>query len=141
MKVCIDLKVDDGKVEADVVRLARAAGVLDRLLFIGTAVQDARVRRRLREADPAAHVCCLADKAEGLAAALADRDSDWAYVRFIPSAAQMKAIRAAGKHVLLVGPLVAKREEGNWRKAAGAGVDAVLTDYPAELLDALRREK
>src|SRR5262249_30389187 len=33
--VAIDLKIDDGKVEADVVRLARKHGVLSRLLVIG----------------------------------------------------------------------------------------------------------
>jgi glycerophosphoryl diester phosphodiesterase len=136
--VCIDLKTADGNVEAEVVKLAKEAGVLDRLLFIGTAVGDAAVRKRLRAADPAAHVGCLADKPGDLAAALDDRHSDWAYVRFLPPAEQMRAIRAVRKRVIVVGPLVLKKEPANWEKAAAAGVDAVLTDYPAELRDALR---
>jgi glycerophosphoryl diester phosphodiesterase len=137
LKVCIDLKINDGQVEADVVKLAKEAGVLNQLLFIGTAIGDSEVRRRLRTADPGAHVCCLADKPEGLSAALEDGHSDWAYVRFIPTPEEMKAIRTSRKRVLLVGPLVMKKETENWKKAAAAGVDAILSDYPVELRDAL----
>lgn len=139
--VCIDLKIDDGRVEAEVVKWAQEAGVLGQLLFIGTAIEDASVRRRLRAAGPGAHVGCLANRPENLAAALEDRDSDWAYVRFIPSVDEMKAIRAAKKRALLVGPLVAGKEVENWKKAAAVGVDAILTDYPSEMQEVLRPRK
>lgn len=135
--ICIDLKINDGKVEAEVVKLAKENDILDKLLFIGTAVSDGDIRQRLRSADAKAHVACLADKPEGLAAALEDKNSDWAYVRFIPTAEQMKAIRKAGKKVILVGPLVMGKEEDNWKKGAAAGVDALLTDYPREAREQL----
>jgi glycerophosphoryl diester phosphodiesterase len=141
LPVCIDLKIDDGRVEAEVVNLARGAGVLGQLLFIGTAIEDASVRRRLRAAGAGAHVGCLANRPENLAAALEDRDSDWAYLRFIPSVDEMKAIRAAKKRALLVGPLAAGKEVENWKKAAAVGVDAILTDYPSEMRDILRPRK
>jgi len=141
LKICIDVKINDGQVEADVVKLAKEAGVLDKLLLIGAAIEDVEVRQRLRAADPSTHVCCLANKPENLAAALVDRHSDWAYVRFIPLGEEMKAIRAAKKRVLLVGPLVMKKETENWKKAAAAGVDAILTDYPTEMRDALMPRK
>jgi glycerophosphoryl diester phosphodiesterase len=137
---CIDLKIDDGKVEAEVVTLAKEAGVLDMLLFIGTAIENVDVRKRLRAADPAAHVCCLADKPRDLVVALEDAKSDWVYVRFVPTNGQMRAIGASKKRVILVGPLVMKKEPANWKKAAAAGVDAVLTDFPLELRDATKAE-
>ncbi len=139
--ICIDLKIDDGTVESDVVKLAKEAGVLDRLLFIGTAIEKSPVRQRLRDADPTAHVACLANKPDNLAAALADPHSDWAYVRFLPTAEQMKAIRAANRRVIVVGPLVMGKEIENWQKAAAAGVDALLTDFPAELKELLSSPK
>lgn len=139
--VCIDLKIDDGMVEGDVVKLAKEMAVLERLLFIGTAIDKEQVRKRLRAADRATHIGCLANKPEDLAAALQDQHSDWAYIRFIPSAEQMKAIRAANKRVLLAGPLVMNKEIDNWKKAAAAGVDAILTDYPVELRETLAPKK
>lgn len=139
--ICIDLKIDDGRVEGDVLKLAKEFNILDKLLFIGTAIESAEVRRRLHAADPAVHVCCLANMPENLAAALEDKHSDWAYVRFIPSAEQMRAIRAANKHVILVGPLVMGKETDHWEKAAAAGVDAILTDFPVELRDLLAPKK
>lgn len=136
--ICIDLKINDGKVEADVVKLAKDASVLDKCLFIGAAIENAEVRQRVRTADAKAHVACLADKQEGLAASLEDKNSDWAYVRFIPTEEQMKAIRKAGKKVILVGPLVMGKEPENWKKAAAFGVDALLTDYPREAREIFR---
>ncbi len=139
--VCIDLKIDDGKVESDVVKLAKDADILDKLVFIGAAVQNVEVRKRLRAADPAVHVGCLADKPDDLPAALADPFSDWAYVRFFPSVEHMQAIRAVNRRVILVGPLVMGKEIDNWKKAAAVGVDAILTDFPGALRDALSTKK
>ena len=74
----------------------------------------------------------LADKAEELPTVLEDRHADWAYIRFIPTAEQVKRMRNAGKRIFLVGPLVAGNEPDNWRRARAAGIDALLTDFPLE---------
>jgi glycerophosphoryl diester phosphodiesterase len=130
--VAIDLKIDDGKVEADVVRLAKKHGVSSRLVVIGTAIDSAAVRRCLRAADEAVGVAVLAATATDLPKALADRDASWVYLRFVPTAGQVKQARRAGKKVFLSGKLVAGHEPKHWRAARLAGVDALLTDYPLE---------
>ena len=87
--VALDFKIDDSTVAADVVRLAKTHGILDRVICIGLAIEGPAVRRKLREADAESPAAVLAQKAEDLPAALADRDSDWVYVRFIPTAEQV----------------------------------------------------
>jgi hypothetical protein len=113
------------------VKLAEKYGLLKQVVFIGLAIESADVRAKLRAANPAAcaALCPAADK---LDAALADETANWVYVRFIPTAAEVKRVHAAGKKVFLVGPLVAGHEPDNWAKGRAAGVDAVLTDYPLE---------
>ena len=128
--IAADLKSDAPGIEAEVVQLVRKHGVGDRVLYIGRAIGNPEVRRRLREADPRAHAACLANEPEQLAAAIADRDSDWVYVRFLPTGAQAQEIHRAGKRAFIAGPTVGGHEADNWRRATGAGVDAVLTDYP-----------
>jgi glycerophosphoryl diester phosphodiesterase len=130
--VAIDLKIDDNKVEAEVVRLANKHGVLSRLVFIGTTIDSAEVRKRLKEADAKAPTAVLAQTADDLEKALAVKDADWAYLRFIPTAAQVKQTHKAGKKVFLVGNLVMPHKPDNWDKARLAGVDAMLMDYPLE---------
>jgi|GEM_PF-752605 len=129
----VDMKADDEKVEADVVRLARQHGVLDRLLFIGRTIDHAEVRTRLRAADPNTHTATLAQTQADLPEAIRSADSDWVYVRFVPTAADIGAVRAAGKHTIIAGPTVVGPEHDRGLEAATAGVDAVLTDYPLEL--------
>jgi glycerophosphoryl diester phosphodiesterase/cyclophilin family peptidyl-prolyl cis-trans isomerase len=130
--VAIDLKIDDGKVEADVVRLAKKHGVLSRLIVIGTAIDSAAVRKRLRGANETTPAAVLAQTAADLAKALAEKDASWVYLRFVPTAAQVKQARLAGKKVFVAGKAVAGREPKNWREARAAGVDGFLTDYPLE---------
>ena len=48
---------------------------------------------------------------------------------------------AAGKRVFIAGPTVAGLERQNWRDAAVRGVDAILTDYAAELARQIREER
>lgn len=131
--VAVDIKGDDTKIEADIVRLAKKHGVLDRLLMIGRAISLPEVRERLRRADAAAHIACLANTPEEFAAALADERSDWVYVRYVPSAAEAARVHQRGKRVFIAGPTVAGHETKNWQAASAAGVDAVLTDYALEL--------
>ncbi|MCI0457938.1 MAG: hypothetical protein L0Z62_13305 [Gemmataceae bacterium] len=128
--VALDIKIEG--VEADVIRLAVKYGVLRRVVCIGRTINEPGVRRKLRAADPKAPVAVLAQTAADLPAALAERQADWVYVRFVPTAAQVADIHRAGKRVFLVGPTVAGREPDNWRRAGEAGVDALLTDYPLD---------
>src|SRR5438874_1923139 len=69
--VALDLKIDDGKVEADVVRLANKHGVLGQVLFIGTTITSPAVRRRIKNADNKAPVAVLAQTAADLPKAFA----------------------------------------------------------------------
>lgn len=135
-RIAIDLK--EPGTEADVVRLAKKQGVLNRLLFIGLAITDADVRRQLRRADPRTQVARLAEPASGVEAALRDADVDWVYIRHLPGREEVARVHAAGKRLFLSGPRVAGRETDAWRQAAEAGVDAILTDYPLELASLLR---
>jgi glycerophosphoryl diester phosphodiesterase len=126
--VALDIKVDG--VEADLVRLAVKYGVLGRVVCIGEAISRPAVRRQLRQTDPATPAAVLAPSVDAFAAALADADAAWVYIRFVPTAEQTAAAHRAGKRVFLVGPLVAGNEPENWGLARERGVDALLTDYP-----------
>lgn len=138
--VAIDLKDDDASMAADVVGLASRIGVLDRLVFIGLAIGNPELRRRLREADPEAHVAHLAESPEQFEAALSDPYADWVYVRAIPSADEIGRVHAIGKRVFIAGPKVAGLEPANWQEAARSGVDAVLTDLPLEFRNTFLRD-
>jgi glycerophosphoryl diester phosphodiesterase len=134
--IAVDLKADH--VAHDVVRLAEKHGVLHRLLFIGSAIADPSVRQEIHQASASAHTAALAGSAEEFSRALAAADADWVYLRFLPSRAQVEAVHRAGKRAFLAGPTVAGHVPENWRRAAGADVDAILTDYPLEMRAALR---
>lgn len=135
----VDLKADDDRVEADVVALAKQRGVLDRLVFIGRAIDHVEVRERLRHADKACHVAVLAQTRGDLERTLSAAHADWIYVRFVPTATEVAAIRAMGKRTIIAGPTVVGMERDHWQQAVAAGVDAVLTDYPLELRRHLKR--
>lgn len=137
--IAVDLKVPD--CEQDVVKLADKYGVLKQLVFIGLAIEKPAVREKLLAASPDAACAALCPSAGKLAEAIADKSCSWAYVRFIPSADEVKKVHAAGKKVFLVGPLVAGREPENWAKGRAAGVDAILTDHPLECRAGWRNEK
>ena len=134
--IAVDLK--DRDIEAELVRQAKASRVLGRLLFIGNAIDDPKVRRALRQADRQTQVACLAQTAKDLPAALADNDSNWAYLRFVPTREEVERIHAAGKRAFIAGPTVVGVERANWQAAMHAGVDAILTDFPLELADETR---
>lgn len=134
--IAVDLKDQD--IEAELVRQAKASRVLGRLLFIGNAIDDPKVRRALRQADRQTQVACLAQTAKDLPAALADNDSNWAYLRFVPTREEVERIHAAGKRAFIAGPTVVGVERANWQAAMHAGVDAILTDFPLELADETR---
>jgi glycerophosphoryl diester phosphodiesterase len=130
--VALDLKIDDGKVEAEVGALVKKYALAGRVVCIGTAIDSPAVRRRLRAANPLLQVAVLAQTAKGLDKALAAKDADWAYVRFVPTKAEVARARKAAKKVLVVGKAVMGREPANWRKARAAGAHAILTDHPLD---------
>ncbi len=136
--ILLDLKIEDEALPGELAALVAKHGFRDRVVCIGTAIESPAVRRRLKDADSKLPVAVLANKPEDFPAAVKDAHSDWAYLRFVPTAEQVAAARAAGKRVLCVGPLFAGNEPENWKKAAAAGVDAILTDYPLEMRAALR---
>jgi glycerophosphoryl diester phosphodiesterase len=135
----IDLKVPG--LEADVVRLAVKHGVLRQLVFIGLAIENRPVREALKAADPAAAAAALCPAADKLDAAVADPTAGWVYVRFVPTAAEVAKIHAAGKKVFLVGPAVMGTSVPGWSAGRAAGVDALLTDHPIECRAAGRRPR
>lgn len=144
--VAVDMKGADERIEADVVAAAAKHGVLPRLLFIGRTIDRPEVRQRLLAADGQTAVAVLANTPEELPAALAEERASWAYLRFIPSEAQVQAIQAAGKRIFIAGPTVAgppaqNQVESNWRRATAAGVNAILTDYPLALARQLREKQ
>jgi hypothetical protein len=128
--VAIDLKEPD--CEADVVKLAEKYAVLPQLVFIGLAIEDPKVRAKLKDASQSAVRAALCPATDKLEAAIADQSAEWVYLRFIPTVDNVKAIHAAGKKVFLVGTLVMGNAPGNWAKGRAAGVDALLTDFPLE---------
>jgi len=134
--IAIDLKAPG--IEADLVAQASQNGILDRLLFIGSAIRDKAVRARLRAADTTTHVACLADHAGQLSQAIDDEHSDWVYFRYLPSPAETGLVTAAGKQSFIAGPSVAGQLPVNWKRALHSSLDAVLTDYPLELASLIR---
>lgn len=137
--VAVDLKEPD--CEADVVKLAEKSGVLKQLVFIGITIEDAKVREKLKAASASTACARLCPSTDKLAEALDDATADWVYVRFIPTADEVKKIHDAGKKVFLVGPLVMGKEPVNWAKGRAAGVDAMLTDHPLECRTDWREKK
>lgn len=80
-----------------------------------------------------ANSAIVANTQDELAAALADRDSDWVYVRYVPSKTDVDRICNAGRQVFIAGPTVAGKELDNRAKAITSGVDGILTDAPLSL--------
>jgi hypothetical protein len=76
----------------------------------------------------------VANNAEEFPAALADKRSNWVYVRYVPSREEVTRVHEAGKRTFIAGPTVAGHEPENWQAATQRGVDAILTDYSLELV-------
>ena len=128
--VAVDLKTTDDTIEKEIVDLANKHQVLPQLVFIGLTISDLEIRRKLKLADANTQIAILANKLDNLETALDDKHSNWVYVRFIPTAEEVKKIHNRGKKVFLVGMLVAGQEPGNWQLGKESGIDALLTDHP-----------
>lgn len=139
--ILLDLKIDDARLADDLADLLDDYPVRCRVVCIGHAIERPDLRKRLKKAHDALEPAVLANKPEDFDAALKAEAANWLYLRFIPTAEQMKAARERHMPIVCVGPLFMGNEPENWRKAAAAGVDAILTDYPLEMRAALREAK
>jgi glycerophosphoryl diester phosphodiesterase len=138
--IALDIKEEDENMAGDIAKLADQHGLGRQLVCIGQTINSANLRRRLRAIGPRLGIAVLAQQAEDLEAALAEKNADWIYIRFLPTPEQSARIHAASKRTFLAGPLVAGNEPDNWRRARAAHVDAVLTDYPLTCREAWRQK-
>ena len=129
----VDIKLKDKQVEADLVQLAKKYEVLDRLLFIGNTIQDEGVRERLWKADKSVQMAAVAHDSKELLVSLAHPQTNWVYVRYLPSAEEILKVHKQGKKIFIAGKTVAGQEPENWRHCIRHGIDAILTDYAIEL--------
>jgi len=134
--IAVDVKAAD--VEAELVRLAERHQVLDRLLFIGRTIEEGKVRDNLKKASSKAQTAAVANFPTEFERALATKNADWVYFRFVPTSKQIAAVRRAGKRAFIAGITVGGNLPHNWTYATEAGVDGILTDYPLELSNHLR---
>ena len=129
--IAVDLKA--AGVEEEVVRLAEKHKILHRLLFIGRTITEPEVRERIKAASTKARTATVANNADEFPKALAAPNTDCVYFRYLPPKEQMEAVRGAGKRSFIAGMTVSGNLPDNWRQAAEAGIDGILTDFPLEL--------
>lgn len=131
--IALDVKADDARFARDLVEVVARHHMQPRVVCIGLTISDPDLRKRLAQADPKLPLAVLAQTPAELPIAVKDPHARWVYVRFVPTAAHIASVQAAGKRVFAVGTPFAGREPDNWRAAAKAGADAILTDYPLDL--------
>jgi glycerophosphoryl diester phosphodiesterase len=136
--IAVDIKA--AGVEKELVQLAEKHDVLQRLLFIGRTISDARVRENLKAASANAQTAAVANNPDEFAAALG-ANADWVYFRYLPPQAQMDAVRRARKFAFIAGVTVSGNVPENWQKATRVDIDGILTDYPLELRAMLREQR
>lgn len=134
--IAVDLKAEG--VEEQVVRLAEQHQVLHRLVFIGSTISEPMVRAKIKQTSSKAQTATLANSEGEFGTALSAPNTDWVYVRFVPTPQQVEAVHRQNKRVFIAGTTVSGHVPDNWRKTAQAGVDGILTDYPLELAAMLR---
>ncbi|WP_144983214.1 glycerophosphodiester phosphodiesterase [Gimesia aquarii] len=137
--IAVDFKETD--VEQDVVRIAERLNVLNRLLFIGRTIQEPKVRANIKVISSKAQTAAVANNASEFSAALAARNADWVYVRYLPSKEEIERVHRANKRAFIAGATVSGKVPKNWQDAASAGIDAILTDYPLALRATLKQKK
>lgn len=131
-----DLKSTD--VEQEVAAKADRLGILDRLIFIGRTITEQPVRERILKTAPKARTAIVAHDAEEMKKALTEPGNAWVYFRYLPTSEQIQAVHLSGRQSFIAGATVAGHLPENWKRARAAGIDAILTDYPFELSEALR---
>lgn len=137
--IAVDLKAEN--LGQDVVLLAEKHKVLHRLLFIGRTITEPQLRKQIKATSTRAHTATVANNALEFPRSLASLRSDWVYLRYLPTKAEMEAVQRAGKKAFIAGPKVSGNLPQNWRHAARVNIDAILTDYPLTLSNTLRNLK
>lgn len=137
--IAVDLKA--AGVEQEVVRLAEKHKVLDKLLFIGRTISEPHVREQIKTASSKACAAAVANDPAEFPTALADKNADCVYFRYLPTREQVQSTHAAGKRTFIAGVTVSRNVPENWQQAVEAEIDGILTDYPLELAAHLRQAK
>ncbi|MGN6544312.1 MAG: glycerophosphodiester phosphodiesterase [Aureliella sp.] len=137
--IAVDLKAAD--VERDVVKLAKELKVLDRLLFIGRTISEPKVRHQLKAESAHAQTAAVSNNPQEFIQALNAPEADRVYFRYLPPPAQVADANRAGKRTFIAGATVSGNVPMNWKQAAEAGIDAILTDYPLELASLIRQNR
>ncbi len=137
--IAVDFK--DENVEQEVVQLAEKYKVLKRLLFIGRTIQEPKVRANIKATSNKAQTATVANTSAEFAETLATPNTDWVYLRYLPSKEQVEAVHRAGKRAFIAGATVSGNVPRNWLHADKVGIDAILTDYPLELRAVLKQHK
>ncbi len=107
-------------------------GLLERTVGIGIITQSVDVRRRFYEGSSSFQCAAIAQSPETLPMALTDPYSSWIYGRFVPSEADVEAVRAADKKLFVSGDEVSANVTSAY-EAVKSSPDAVLTWHPTEL--------
>lgn len=133
----LEAKVDEPGMAAAISDLLNRHGLMDRTAVIGGAVMaiDApQARQRYREADPSVSAAVAVNEPDELEQALADEYSNWLYVRFAPSLAEVGRIHGAGKRVIASGLNVMNIVDEAYASMIN-GSDVVLSNHPIRLAE------
>jgi len=136
--VALDIKGVPDETLPRVVRSVEQHRMLDRVLAIGQTISSPTLRAALKSLNAAMPTSRLVPAPSDWDDAIADKDVDWLYIRFVPSSDAVRRAHTAGKRVFKAGPLALGIEPENWRELARVGVDAILSDYPLECRASLR---
>jgi len=85
------------------------------------------------------HIARVAHDKKELEDSINDPQADWVYVRYLPSAEDVRRIHQEGKRVFIAGKTVSGEEVANWKVATDIGIDGILTDHALTLQSLLRK--
>ncbi|MCI0439653.1 MAG: hypothetical protein L0177_11055 [Chloroflexi bacterium] len=109
-------------------------GLMEETVGIGAIIMSADVRRQFHEVSSSFQCAAVAQRREGLDAALSDAHSTWVYARFVPDAEDVRRVALAGKRLFVSGDEVSYHVERAY-DAYRAGPDVVLTWHPTRLAE------
>ena len=107
-------------------------GLVEAVIGIGAIISSADVRRQFRRAAAQFPCAALAQTPADRDVALKDQYAEWVYVRYVPTAEDIEAVKKAGKRLFASGPAVSLELDGALA-AYRAGADMVLTFHPSKL--------
>jgi len=130
--VMLDIKSVDPYMETLVIESLEVYGLLSGSVGIGGLIYSAQMRERYHALEPRFPLARCVESSHELEAAIADPCVDWIYLRYIPSAEDVRQVQQAEKKVVSSAPPVMYRNPDNWRCVREAGVDAMITDHQLE---------